>query len=90
MIGAVLILGLLSTATIAPLQSLVLHHAGAAPTLSLAVNVGAFNLANAIGAALGDWARCGAAALERIRGRAPGGGRSGLAAAALRMDREAR
>jgi DHA1 family inner membrane transport protein len=44
---------LLSTATIAPLQSLVLRHAGAAPTLSLAVNVGAFNLANAIGSALG-------------------------------------
>lgn len=50
---AVLVLGLLSTATIAPLQSLVLRHAGAAPTLSLAVNVGAFNLANAIGSALG-------------------------------------
>lgn len=52
MIGLVLILGLLSTATIAPLQSLVLRHAGNAPTLSLAVNVGAFNLANAIGSAL--------------------------------------
>lgn len=53
MIGLVLVLGMLSTATIAPLQSLVLRHAGAAPTLSLAVNVGAFNLANAIGSALG-------------------------------------
>lgn len=53
MIGLVLVLGLLSTATIAPLQSLVLRHADAAPTLSLAVNVGAFNLANAIGSALG-------------------------------------
>lgn len=53
MIVLVLVLGLLSTATIAPLQSLVLRHAGAAPTLSLAVNVGAFNLANAIGSALG-------------------------------------
>ncbi|MGO2859535.1 MAG: MFS transporter [Brevibacterium sp.] len=53
MIVLVLILGLLSTATIAPLQSLVLRHAEAAPTLSLAVNVGAFNLANAIGSALG-------------------------------------
>lgn len=53
MVGLVLILGLLSTATIAPLQSLVFRHAGAAPTLSLAVNVGAFNLANAIGSALG-------------------------------------
>ncbi|MGN0096270.1 MAG: MFS transporter [Corynebacterium sp.] len=53
MIGMVLVLGLLSTATIAPLQSLVLRHAGAAPTLSLAVNVGAFNMANAVGSALG-------------------------------------
>ncbi|SJM68934.1 MFS transporter [Gulosibacter sp. 10] len=53
MIGLVVVLGLLSTATIAPLQSLVLRHAGAAPTLSLAVNVGAFNLANAIGSAIG-------------------------------------
>lgn len=53
MIGLVLILGLLSTATIAPLQSLVMRHAGAAPTLSLAVNVGAYNLAIAIGSALG-------------------------------------
>lgn len=53
MIGLVLLLGLLSTATIAPLQSLVMRHAGAAPTLSLAVNVGAYNLAIAIGSALG-------------------------------------
>lgn len=53
MVVLVLVLGLLSTATIAPLQSLVLRHAGDAPTLSLAVNIGAFNLANAIGAALG-------------------------------------
>lgn len=49
----VLGLGLLSTATIAPLQTLVLRHVAAAPTLSVAVNVGAFNLANAIGAGLG-------------------------------------
>ncbi|NGN94495.1 MFS transporter [Nocardioides sp. KC13] len=53
MVVLVLLLGLVSTATIAPLQSLVMRHAGAAPTLSLAVNVGAFNLANAIGSALG-------------------------------------
>jgi DHA1 family inner membrane transport protein len=30
-----------------------MRHAAAAPSLALAVNVGAFNLANAIGAALG-------------------------------------
>lgn len=53
MVGLVLVLGLLSTAMVAPLQSLVLRRAGAAPTLSLAVTVGAFNLANAIGSVLG-------------------------------------
>ncbi|MDX6739376.1 MFS transporter [Actinocorallia sp. A-T 12471] len=46
-------LGVLSTATIAPLQTLLLRHASGAPTLSVAVNVGAFNLANALGASLG-------------------------------------
>ena len=49
----VLLLGVLSTATVPPLQALVLQHAGAAPGLSLAVNVGAFNLANAMGAVVG-------------------------------------
>lgn len=55
MIVLVLALGVLSTATIAPLQSLVLRHASAAPTLSLAVNVSAFNLAIAVGSALGGF-----------------------------------
>lgn len=50
---AVLLLGLLSTATIAPLQGLILRHAGAAPTFAVAVNVGAFNLGAAAGSALG-------------------------------------
>ena len=53
MVALVLVLGALSTAAIAPLQSLILRHAGGTPTLSLAVNVGAFNLANAIGAGIG-------------------------------------
>ncbi|MEU6676560.1 MFS transporter [Streptomyces sp. NPDC046925] len=50
---AVLVLGLLATATIAPLQSLILHHAGAAPTLATSANVGAFNLGAAVGSVLG-------------------------------------
>ncbi|MDI2131099.1 MFS transporter [Yinghuangia seranimata] len=50
---AVLVLGLLSTATIAPLQGLILRHAGAAPALAVSVNVGAFNLGAAAGSALG-------------------------------------
>ncbi|MCQ8771589.1 MFS transporter [Streptomyces telluris] len=50
---AVLGLGLLATATIAPLQGLILRHAGAAPTLAVAVNAGAFNLGAAAGSALG-------------------------------------
>ncbi|MGI5125267.1 MFS transporter [Pseudonocardia sp. CA-107938] len=49
----VLVFGLLATATIAPLQGLILRHAAEAPTLSVAVNVSGFNLANALGAALG-------------------------------------
>lgn len=53
MISLVLVLGLLSTATIAPLQSLVMRHAGSAPALSLSINVGAYNLAIAIGSGLG-------------------------------------
>jgi DHA1 family inner membrane transport protein len=52
-IVAVLTFGLLATATIAPLQGLILQHAADAPTLSVAVNVSGFNLANALGAALG-------------------------------------
>ncbi|MDA2812664.1 MFS transporter [Nocardiopsis sp. RSe5-2] len=50
---AVLLLGLLTTATIAPLQGLIMRHAGEAPTLAAAVNVGAFNLGAAAGSALG-------------------------------------
>ncbi|WBB59742.1 MFS transporter [Streptomyces sp. WMMC500] len=50
---AVLVLGLLATATIAPLQGLIMRHAGAAPNLATAVNVGAFNLGVAAGSALG-------------------------------------
>ncbi|OLF15131.1 MFS transporter [Actinophytocola xanthii] len=50
---AVLAFGLLATATIAPLQGLLLQHAADAPTLSVTVNVSGFNLANAFGAALG-------------------------------------
>ncbi|MGW1737891.1 MFS transporter [Nocardia sp. NPDC001965] len=50
---AVLTLGLLATATIAPLQGLILEHAGDAPTLAVSVNVGAFNLGAATGSVLG-------------------------------------
>ncbi|MEU1984822.1 MFS transporter [Nocardia sp. NPDC019395] len=50
---AVLALGSLATATIAPLQSLILKHAGATPTLAVSVNVGALNLGAAMGSVLG-------------------------------------
>ena len=52
---AILALGLLATSTITPLQALILRYAQDAPTLSVAVNVAAFNLANALGAAIGGW-----------------------------------
>ncbi|MGV9341991.1 MFS transporter [Streptomyces sp. NPDC003688] len=50
---AVLLLGLLATATIAPLQGLILRHAQEAPTVAVSVNVGAFQLATAMGSAIG-------------------------------------
>jgi DHA1 family inner membrane transport protein len=53
MMSPVLALGLLATATIAPLQGLILQHAGAAPTLAVSVNVGAFNLGAAAGSVIG-------------------------------------
>jgi DHA1 family inner membrane transport protein len=52
-IAAVLVLGVLATATVAPLQSLILQHAGAAPTLAVTVNVAAFMLAHAVGSVIG-------------------------------------
>ena len=52
-VAAVLVLGLLATATIAPLQGLILRHAGDAPTLAISANVGAFNLGAATGSAIG-------------------------------------
>ncbi|RLU92088.1 MFS transporter [Streptomyces griseocarneus] len=52
-VAAVLLFGLLATATIAPLQGLILRHAGSAPTLAVAANVGAFNLGAAVGSAVG-------------------------------------
>jgi DHA1 family inner membrane transport protein len=52
-VAAVLVLGLLATATIAPLQGLILRHAGDAPTLAVSANVGAFNLGAATGSAIG-------------------------------------
>jgi DHA1 family inner membrane transport protein len=51
--AVILMFGLLATATITPLQILILRHAESAPTLAVAVNVSAFNLANAHGAVLG-------------------------------------
>ncbi|TYB56576.1 MFS transporter [Nonomuraea sp. PA05] len=50
---AVLGLGLLATATVAPLQTLILRRAGAAPTLAVTVNVAAFMLAHAVGSVIG-------------------------------------
>ncbi|GAA3163483.1 MFS transporter [Nonomuraea roseoviolacea] len=52
-VAAVLVLGLLATATIAPLQGLILRLAGEAPTLAVSANVGAFNLGAAAGSAVG-------------------------------------
>jgi DHA1 family inner membrane transport protein len=45
--------GVASFATVSPLQMRVMEAASEAPNLASAMNIGAFNLANAIGAALG-------------------------------------
>ena len=50
---AILVWGFASFAIVAPLQMRVMEAAGAAPNLASAMNIGAFNLGNAIGAALG-------------------------------------
>ncbi|MFF2546935.1 MFS transporter [Kitasatospora sp. NPDC058063] len=49
----VLLVGALGFATVPPLQKRVLDHAHGAPTLASAVNIGAFNLGNALAAWLG-------------------------------------
>ncbi|MFE4620336.1 MFS transporter [Streptomyces sp. NPDC056747] len=49
----ILLVGALGFATVPPLQKRVLDHAHGAPTLASAVNIGAFNLGNALAAWLG-------------------------------------
>ena len=51
--AAILIWGIASFAIVPPLQMRVMMAASDAPNLASAVNIGAFNLGNAIGAALG-------------------------------------
>jgi DHA1 family inner membrane transport protein len=50
---AIFVWGFASFAIVPPLQMRVMEAAGAAPNLASAMNIGAFNLGNAIGAALG-------------------------------------
>jgi DHA1 family inner membrane transport protein len=49
----IVLIGALGFATVPPLQKRVLDHASGAPTLASAVNIGAFNLGNALAAWLG-------------------------------------
>ena len=48
------LLGMAMFATVAPLQMWILRRASAAPSLASSLNIGAFNLANALGAWLGS------------------------------------
>ncbi|MFJ8076324.1 MFS transporter [Streptomyces sp. NPDC096176] len=50
---SIALIGALGFATVPPLQKRVLDHAHGAPTLASAVNIGAFNLGNALSAWLG-------------------------------------
>ena len=58
--------GVGSFALVPPLQMRVMAEASGAPTLASAVNIGAFNLGNAIGAALGGWVIDGGWGLRAI------------------------
>ena len=51
--STILIWGIASFAIVPPLQMRVMEAAADAPNLASAMNIGAFNLGNAIGAALG-------------------------------------
>lgn len=51
--ATLVLIGALGFATVPPLQKRVLDHAHGAPTLASAVNIGAFNLGNALSAWLG-------------------------------------
>ncbi|MCF6475923.1 MFS transporter [Nonomuraea sp. MG754425] len=73
-VAAVLVLGLLTSATTPVLQSLLLRQAGSAPTLAVSVNVCAFNIGIAAGSALGG----GLVAMDGLRWL-------GLAAAVLSL-----
>jgi DHA1 family inner membrane transport protein len=53
--AAILVWGFASFAIVPPLQMRVMEAAGDAPNLASAMNIGAFNLGNAIGAALGGF-----------------------------------
>ncbi|MFC5181352.1 MFS transporter [Actinomadura harenae] len=52
-VAAVLVFGLLASSTTPTLQSLLLKHAGKAPTLAISVNVAAFNIGIALGSVVG-------------------------------------
>nr|BFE96101.1 hypothetical protein GCM10020185_66370 [Pseudomonas brassicacearum subsp. brassicacearum] len=71
---AILIWGIASFALVPPLQMRVMEAAKDAPNLASAVNIGAFNLGNAIGAALGGGDQCGAGLSGDFPGRSGNGG----------------
>ncbi|MCW5250021.1 MFS transporter [Streptomyces sp. SHP 1-2] len=74
----VFLIGAFGFATVPPLQKRVLDHAHGAPTLASALNIGAFNLGNALAAWLG-----GLVIAAGHGYTAPNGVGAGLAAAAL-------
>lgn len=60
------LLGMAMFATVAPLQMWILRRASAAPSLASSLNIGAFNLANALGAWLGSEAVARGAGLAAL------------------------
>ncbi|WP_426661386.1 MFS transporter [Rhodanobacter aciditrophus] len=86
------LLGMATFATVAPLQLWILRQASDAPSLASSLNIGAFNLANALGAWLGSTAiarGAGLTALPWIAALVTAAGIA-LAACALRDPRASR
>ncbi|WP_059010022.1 MFS transporter [Streptomyces specialis] len=83
------LIGAFGFATVPPLQKRILDHASDAPTLASAVNIGVFNLGNAIAAWLGGLvlAAGGGPTLPNLVGAAMAAGALLLALFAARMER---
>jgi DHA1 family inner membrane transport protein len=80
--------GVASFALVPPLQVRVMHAAVDAPNLASAMNIGAFNLGNAIGAALGGGVIAGGLGYPAVAATGAGAAAIGLAAVIVSVRRQ--